>query len=241
MNLFNPRTNGLLIAALLLLGFGTFLALATDFGNNWDNEPDSDDLSAIAASTTSTFETLPTTTSTTFALTATTFPVPTTFSVTPTTKKPTTATTRRVTTTTARPRATTTTVPAPHPGVGQETSDNTGSFTHNAGDTYTGSAVGACAASDPFCFNLGAGAGTGEVTIIAELRNHTSKPISFPGGLKITVTVQNPGGTSTQFVMDASSATSIAPGELLRLTSQTAFAENGQFTFDATCQVDYGS
>ncbi|MEY2469890.1 MAG: hypothetical protein QOF21_2588 [Actinomycetota bacterium] len=239
MNVFNPRTNGVLIAALLMLGLGVFLALATDFGNNWDNHHDSDDLAAIAATTSSTFETLPTSTTTTFAV-ATTLPVSTTIRVTPTTRKVTATTAKKPTT----PRPTATTIPAPHSGAGEEKSDNTGTFDH-AGTTYTGSAVGACAAADPFCFNLGAQSSTAahqdQVNILAVFRNHTSKTVSFPGGLRLTVDVTNPDNTHTRFEMEHGSTSSIAPGESITLSTWTSFVGDGRFTFVATCQVDYGS
>lgn len=249
----NKRQKDILTVVVALLVVGGFLFLAE--GNRKDKN-DNSRLAAINNATTTSF--VETTTSTTFptvstqpaiifstttttarATTATTAKKPT---VT-TAKKPTTATTK----VTTKPAVTTTTIPAPHPGPGNEVTDNQASFVHNSDGSFSTSATNPPAGADPFSFVIkteGAASQPGEnasVKFSVTIKNNTAKPITFPGGLKVIVTVHRSGASDVQFTMDATSVTGLTAGEGVTVSSTTNVLGFGTFTAEAVCTVDYGS
>jgi hypothetical protein len=240
------RTKNILTAALAVVLVGGFIFLAE--GLKKDNKDDR--LAAIENVTTTTVRRTtttrePTTTTSTTAL-----------AVTTTTGAPaavTTTTARKTTTTKVTTKKTTTTAatsaPVPHNGAGTESSDNTATFTRNGDGSYSTTVAPPCPESertDPFCFHVGS---TGSLSLEVVIRNNTSRTITFPAdaqgkrALKILVTVQNPNGTSTQFVLDASSlGATLGAHEGATIKSSAAqFADAGQYSFAASCEIDYGS
>jgi len=250
----SPVTKNILVVLVAVLGFAAFVVLAEGVGGDSDAQ---DRLDALQANTTTTFfeEEPETTTTTFFVATTTTAPVTVTTaaSTTATTKKPTTATTKKPTTATTVRRTTTTAAPAgvpvPHNGPGSEASDNKTVFVHNSNNTFDSSSTTPPAGPDPFTFTIKSEQGSGGITndaasvkFIVTIKNHTARTVTFPGGLKIIVTVQKPnnGGPLT-FTMDASSVANLAPNEGVTVSSTTGISGMGQFEATATCDVDYGS
>lgn len=227
---------GIALAAALL--FGGFLALALP-GENRDD----DQLDAVAETTTTTeaqapTSIIPTTTSTTLSLGTST-----TARSTATTAR-TTATTRRGTTNTTQTPATTVAGPS---GRVNEKSDNSASFTHNQDGSFSASATDPPGGSDPFRFTIRTAPGSGGVSgdtasvkFTVTLTNNTSKTVSFPGGLKVTVTMRAPNGSDITFTMTASDVTNITPGETITITQERGVSGYGTFDATASCDVDYG-
>jgi hypothetical protein len=229
--------NALIVVAAVIL-FGGFLALALP-----GEDKNDDELDAIAGLTTTTERrvttTRPTTTTTTALLgaTSTTLSTPTTVRTT-TTRRATTATTQRPTATTA--------VPGPS-GPVNERSDNSASFTHNADGSFSAAATDPPAGADPFRFIIKTAAGSGGVSgetasvkFTVALTNNTSKTITFPGGLKIVVTMRAPNGSDLTFNMTAADVTNITPGETITITQERGVSGFGTFDATATADVNYG-
>lgn len=235
------RTKNILTALVAVVVVGGFIFVAE--GLKKDTKDDR--LAAIENATTTTVKRTTTTrepttttsstvlsTSTTSAASLTT----TTVKKTTTTRASTTATTRRTTTTV--PSA----APVPHDGPGTEASDNTATFTRNADGSFSTNGAAACPSTertDPFCFNIGT---EGGISLVVEIRNNTARTIKFPNGsLKILVNLQNPNGTTSQFVMDASAlGATLAPHEGARIKSSAQISDTGQYSFTASCEIDYG-
>ncbi len=237
------RTKNILTALIAVAIVGGFIFVAEGL----KSDKTDDRLAAIEQPTTTTVQrsttTRPPATTSSTALSTTTTPLANS-ATTVTTARKTTATTARATTGTTAKRTTTTVSGSPNPpfnGAGTENADNTGSFTRNADGSITGAAAPACPASDPFCFYLSSSDAGGATKFSVNIRNNTARTISFPNGLRIVVTVNRPSGTQSQFVMDASSVTNLASKEGLMISSSTTFPDDGQYTFSATCGVDYGS
>ncbi len=240
------RTKNILTALLAVVLVGGFIFLAEGL----KSDKKDDRLAAIEDVTTTTFRrtttTRPVTTTTASTISATTTSLAAPVATTTTVKK--TTTTRATTATSKKPSTTTTTPAPPHTGPGEETSDNTGTFTRSSTGAYSGNKVPACAATDPFCVALGAEQGeNGQVRLVVQLRNNTNRTVSFPGGLRISVYVRQPSGAERQFILDASGVQSLAPAgephgdDAVRVSSLTSFDEVGDFQFTASVRVDYGS
>ena len=230
------RTKNILTVFLAVVILGGFIFLAE--GLKKDNKDDR--LAAIENATTTTVRR---TTTTREVTTTTSSTVPSTTSssalavVTTTTVKKTTTTRAATTPTTVSNFAA-----IPHNGgPGTEASDNTGSFTR-ADSSITGARAPECVRTktDPFCFQLGWINAGGKLEI--NLLNNTAREVKFPGGLQIIVTVNRPNNTQSQFSVGDKSVTTISSGEHLSVTSPAAgeFLDNGNYTFTATCNVDYG-
>lgn len=235
-------SKNILTAAVAALVFAAFVVLATRGGN----DDAKNRLNALENATTTTLR-QPAITTTTEPLveTTTTEPVTATTSApapTPTTRRATTGTTAKRTTTTRRSSTATTasrSVPPPHNGVGTEASDNQYSFTMPSGPT---SPEPTASASDPFSFTIKATpTGAGGVHFTIQLQNHTSRTISFPGGLRIIVTVSQAGSADQTYSLASSTFTSMAPGERDTVQSDGVVVGSGSFVASATCDVDYGS
>lgn len=234
------RTKNILTALLALVLVGGFIFLAEGRKKDKDDRLEAiEDLTTTTVRRTTTTQRSTTTSTSVVSTTSSSAPAvtPTTVARTTTTRRATTATTRRTTTTAAANAA-----PVPHNGPGVENSDNTATFARNGDGSFTTNAAPACPQSertDPFCFNVGT---EGGLSFVVEIRNNTSRTIKFPGGaLKITVTVQNPNGTQSQFVMDASPlGPNLGPHEGARIKSSAQISDTGQYSFTASCEVDYG-
>lgn len=248
------RTKNILTALLAVVLVGGFVFLAEGLKSD-----DKDDrLEAIENATTTTVRRTTTTrkptttTSSTIALSTTST---STAAVTATTVRKTT-TTRASTTATTR-RTTTTAAPGPS-GPSREASSNEVTLVHNSDGTF------ATASSDPgparpFAFTVkscviptpgsdcatsggGASGDSMQVRFTVTVKNNTSRTISFgDDGLTIDVALQNPNGTTSQFVMNATSEKSLAPGAGLAISSTTSVTGIGSFKWTAACDIDFGS
>lgn len=244
----NKRMKDILTVIVAVLAVGGFFFLAE--GNRKDKD-DNSRLAAINETTTTVEET--TTTSTTFPtvstqpaiIFSTTSTTPTTVRTTVTTAK-TTATTKKPTTaTTAKPATTTTTKPRPNPphnGPGTESSDNQPAFTLG-GDASPAAVLTNSGTSDPFFFQIRVvPTGGSQVTLQAAIYNNTGRTVSFPGGVKITISItQN--GVSQLFLLESPSDTSLQGGGYgisLGGAGRTVTG-TGSFTASATIPVDFGS
>jgi hypothetical protein len=241
----NKRQKDILTVVVALVLVGGFLFLAEGLRKD---KNDNARLAAIDNTTTST--TFEETTTTTFpeittippiilTTTSTTVRTATTVKTTPTTKK----TTGGTTATTKKPTATTTSAPRPNPpfnGAGQETSDNSAQFTLPS----TASPAVNTSETDPLSFLIQiVPKGANSADIVVKLRNNTGRTISFPGGLKITVTVAQQGAESQTFVLASASQTTLE-GNGFGLTISSSGATilgSGTFTATAVMPVDYGS
>jgi len=174
-----------------------------------------------------------------------------------TTTAPSTATvlgaTLDATTTTAQPKATTTTAHAA-PGTTvvtfaegayvndaprdahTEASDNSGTLTYSATPSATSSNT--VKQNDPLEFTLAcqvAADGHGECNV--RLVNHVTRTAQFPGGLKITVTMQREGGAPVQFVFAPGNVPSLQPGEEAQVEGTIDLFEQGTYSYSATTTV----
>lgn len=239
MKLTRHNLVNVLIALAGVLFVGGFVFLATK-----GDDKNSGDLAAVASSTTTdrvTTSTRPTT-STTFNFVTTT-----TVRTTATTGR-TTATTRRATT--PPPRATTTAAPAPAPGPRgpvTEGSDNSASFSHGQDGSFSVASTDPPGGADPFRFVIKTAQGSGgmsgdtaSVKFVVTLTNNTAKTITFPGGLKVVVTLKTPSGADLVFTMVAGAVTNITPGETITLTQERGVSGYGNFDARASTDVDYG-
>ena len=254
MGRMSIRTKNILTATVALILVAGFIFLAE--GQKKDTKDDR--LEAIANATTTTVGRTtttdePATTSTSVFTTSSSSPAVTTA----TTAVRTTTTRRASSTATTVRRTTTTAVPGPS-GPSRESSSNESSFVHNADGTFaTGSSdagptrpfgftVKSCVIPSPGsdCQASGGGASgdTMQVRFTVTLKNNTSRTISFGAdGLTIDVTLTRPDGTVTQFVMNASSEKTLAPGAGLAISSTTGVVGLGSFKWNAACDIDYGS
>ena len=244
----NKRQKDILTVVVALVLLGGFLFLAEGLRKDKD---DNARLAAIDNTTTSTTFEFEDTTTTTFptittippiilTTTSTTVRTATTVKTTPTTKKPSTGGT---TATTKKPATPTTTAPRPNPpfnGAGNETSDNSAQFTLPS----TASPAITTSETDPLSFLIQVvPRGSNTADIVVKLRNNTNRTITFPGGLKITVTVAQQGVDPQTFVLAAASQTSLeGNGFGLTISSNGAtILGSGTFTATAVMPVDYGS
>ena len=81
---------------------------------------------------------------------------------------------------------------------------------------------------------------TASVKFTVTLTNRHVRVIYFPGGLKITVTMQTPSGAELVFTMTASDVADIKPGETITLTQERGVSGYGSYEANATCDVNYG-
>lgn len=235
------RTKNILTALVAVVLVGGFIFLAEGLKNNNDSDRLAaiDDITTTTVRRTTTTRPPTTTTSTTLAPTTSTTEVPavvttTTIKATTKTTRASTATTRRVTTTT-RPSAS---------GVHDEAADNQPvTFTRNADGSIAHAKAPECPAtsSDPLCMLIGT---EDNVTLVVNLRNNTGRTISFPGGnVRVNVTIVGPDG-SRQYQIAPPAGKEVATlgsGAGLRLSASTSdFTVPGQYSFTATCTVDYG-
>ncbi len=238
-----------LIAAVLLLGFGAFLALATDFGNNFDNKADRDD--------------------NVLAVDDNDDDAPhhhDEFDDDHDPGRDHDARSRRPRS--RRPRLRRRSRPPrddaandhdddrrppprpsrrPHPGQGTENVRQ-----HRPRSRTTPMAPTrrrprpSCPAADPFCFVLGsrgvaASVETGNIPAVKlesrSCRNNTAKTITFPGGLTWSITVHND-GVDQQFSMTAADVTiHRAPVTAITISTQErASSAPATYTFNATCR-----
>lgn len=245
------RTKNALTVLVAVVVVGAFIFLAE--GSKKDKD---DRLEAIENLTTTTVRRTtttrqPTTTTSTSVVTTTST---STAAVSATTAVPRTTTTRRATTaTTARP--TTTVAPGPS-GPSREASSNEATIIHNS-DGTAATAASAAGPTRPFgftvksCFPVNGSCPTERsgisgdgvpVRFTVTVKNNTNRTISFgDDGLTIDITLQNPNGTTTQFVMDAKSEKTLKPGEGLAISSTTTVVGIGSFKWTAACDIDYGT
>jgi hypothetical protein len=184
---------------------------------------------------------------TTTAAKATTSTAPSTASVLGATlDNPTTTLAPSATTTTAKPGAapaTTVVTSAPAANVNDaprdahtETSDNGGTVTYSA--TPSASATAAPKDTGPLEFTLEchvAPDGHGECNV--HLVNHVTRTAQFPGGLKITVTMQRPNASPVQFVFAPGNVPSLAPGEEAFVEGTIDLFDQGTYSYAATTTV----
>ena len=241
-------SKNILTIAVAALALAAFIVLAEGVGGKSDAQKRLDALQSTNTTTTEVVEDTTTTSTTTFVIETTTSlipPVTVTTSApptTPTTKKATTATTKKPST--PKTTTTTTTVQGPTGQVDEKSEGSPGSFVRNSDGSYTGAAASACSASDPFCFHFGSEAKSdpSRITIFAQLKNNTSKTITFPGGINISFVLHRPDGSSETITLADAGTTDIGPGVALKASATTTFPGTGQYTFDSgTCRVDYGS
>lgn len=245
----NKRMKDILTVIVAVLAVGGFFFLAE--GNRKDKD-DNSRLAAINETTTTIEET--TTTSTTFPtvstqpaiiFSTTTTPTPTTVRTTVTTAK-TTATTKKPTTgTTAKPATTTTTKPRPtlpHNGPGTEPSDNQPAFTLG-GAASPAAELSNSATTDAFFFQIRVvPTGGNQVTLQAAIYNNSGRTISFPGGVKVSISITQNGVTQS-FLLESPSDTSLQGGGYgisLSGAGRTVTG-TGAFTASATVPADFGS
>lgn len=246
MKLTRQNMVNVLIAVAAAIAFGGFVLLAEGGGNDKRNN------ALDAAGSTTTTEPFPTT--------STAVTTPTTLGAITTTTAPPTVTTARTTATTRRPASTTATTKKPTPpptpnttavagpsGPANEHSDNSASFSHASDGSFGVGATDPPGGSDPFRFVLKTAAGSGGVSgdtasvkFTVTLTNNTAKTVSFPGGLKVVVTMRTPGGADVVFTMTASDVSNITAGETITITQERSVAGYGSFEVTATCDVDYG-
>ncbi len=240
MKLTRHNLVNVLIALAGVLFVGGFVFLATK-----GDDKNSGDLAAISSTTTTT-----SVTSSTFPTTSTTFNFATTTSVlrTPTTVR-TTTTVKKSTGGGTPPTTvkTTTTVATAPSGAVTERSDNSASFNHGSDGSFSVTSTDPPGGADPFRFVIKTAPGSGGVSgdtasvkFVVTLTNNTAKTISFPGGLKIVVTMKTPSGADLVFNMTAADVTNITSGETITLTQERGVSGFGTFEARATCDVDYG-
>ncbi len=248
------RTKNILTALLAVVLVGGFIFAAEGL----KSDKTDDRLEAIENATTTTVPRTTTTTRKPTTTTSSTVVSATSTSLAPTVTTVRTATTRGSTTaTTKRPTTTTTTAAGPK-GPSREASSNESTIVHNTDGTFA-TASSAAGAARPFTFTVkscvipapgsdcmtsggGASGDSMQVRFTVTVKNNTSRTISFgDDGLTIDVTLQNPNGTTSQFVMNASSEKSLPPGAGLAISSTTAVVGLGSFKWTAACDIDYGS
>jgi len=194
----------------------------------------------------------------TTSLTTTTIPVPSTVvtvapSITPTTA-PSTATSRSSTATTARRTATTrsasrttaTRAAAGPNGRFTEVSDNSASFTHNPDGSSSASATPVSTNPGALVFKvttkvLSTSGTTAEVRFTVDLTNQRGRRITFPDGLRVTLTITPSNGTAFALVLDAKEVTFIDNGETITATTSAPIEGYGSYTVDGSVEVDFGS
>lgn len=183
---------------------------------------------------------------TTSTLEATTTTAPSTANVLGATLDATTTTTPSATATTANAKpATSTTVVTAAEGAyvndaprdaHSEASDNAGTLTYSA--TPTASSSNAAKPNDPLEFTVAcrvAADGHGECNV--HLVNHVTRTAQFPGGLKITVTMQREGAAPVQFVFQPGNVPSLQPGETAEVEGTIDLYEQGTYSYSATTTV----
>jgi hypothetical protein len=240
-------SKNILTIAVAALALAAFLVLAEGVGGKSDAQKRLDALEAANTTTTAVVEETTTTTSTTVFVpdtTTTIAPVTVTTSTpatTPTTKKATTATTKKPTT----PKTTTTAAPAcarvaPQTnGAVTESSDNQYSFTLPSGPT---SAAPQPSASDQFSFTITASANSANnVHFSVTLQNHTSRTITFPGGINVHVKVSQSGSPDQTYDLAKSTFTSMEPCETDLVQADATVLGSGSFVASGTVNLDYGS
>lgn len=250
----NNRAKNILTVLVALVLVGGFIFLAEGRKKN-----DKDDrLEAIENLTTTTVRRTTTTrrptTTTSTVLTTSTSSAP---AVTTATTVVRTTTTRRSSTATTSKPATSTTVAGPS-GPSREASSNESTIVHNSDGTFA-TASSDAGATRPFgftvkscvipsagsdCVNSGGGVSGDamQVRFTVTVKNNTGRTISFgDDGLTLDVTLTRPDGTVSQFVMNASSEKTLAPGAGLAISSTTGVVGLGSFKWTAACDIDYGS
>jgi len=101
-------------------------------------------------------------------------------------------------------------------------------------------------ANDPLTFELStsvqsASNETASVRFAARISNQSGRPITFPGGLKISLTVTPSSGAKFVVQLDAPSVTGLASGEQVTASSVQDVSGYGRFDVVGSCEVDYGS
>jgi hypothetical protein len=188
--------------------------------------------------------------STTTISTTTTTIALTTSATTPGSTTSTTAATKVGGRTVDAPATTTTTTPRPAGSTGVTTSDaprdptvdrsdNTGSFTFGPNPRQASSTPTANP-KDPLTFTVSCVPNPdGHGNCHLELTNHVDRTAQFPGGLKITITMQRNGGSAIDFVHDLPNVTSLAPGEHAIVDATFDITEPGDYEYFATTTVHW--
>ncbi|MEY2418663.1 MAG: hypothetical protein QOG90_1343 [Actinomycetota bacterium] len=117
-----------------------------------------------------------------------------------------------------------------------ENSDNSGSLTFSP--TPTASSSTGEKAGDPLEFTLAcqvASDGHGQCNV--HLVNHVTRAAQFPGGLKVTVTMERQGASPVQFVFAPGNVPSLQPGEAAEVEGTIDLYDQGTYTYSATTTV----
>ena len=118
-----------------------------------------------------------------------------------------------------------------------ENSDNTGTvtFANPAGAT---SGHADAKPDDPLSFGIVCSVATdGHGTCKVDLVNHVKRTAQFPGGLKITVTMQKQGSAPVNFVFDPGNVPSLDPGASAEVEGTFDLFEQGTYNYSATTTV----
>lgn len=142
----------------------------------------------------------------------------------------------RTATTTARPRSAATTTDAPRDAHTQR-SDNAGSLEYSANPTAASSRQEP-EPGDPLEFvAVCQVAADGHGTCRIHLVNHVTRSAQFPGGLKLTITMQRRGGAPLEFAHDVAHVTTLRPGEEAFVDATFDLVEHGSYDYFATTTV----